>query len=417
LNIGKGKRIEAEKDFELLFKETLEAVKSLCNRDLPDDSMRACSDLLDRLTEMSKAKNNYLNAEVIRKKDAFYDELYRSACDRFCLDDSVKNDRNQNIEMEVVRYLGVDFNSDGNKKVFTELMERKIHSTFMESMELAVNCVYIYRELTADLFMVKLLDLDLFGYLLASVRNLPMGKIPHTEYLRRVTLVLFLSCSRKKEKDHLTEYWKEIIRELWDKTGAAIFGMLNYFCEEIHSSILAGSASGSRNVGIWMQVMDEMIVLLSYLKDPAPHSADKIDVDELSLKMENLRDMLEVAYMSEKSEYLRDMLTETTTYCNLLTYIKYLSLHGMRFIKELNLRFKFLEEDLEEGCNAMIKMRNILQKGNLAPHLNAVSAFYNQPYGGSDVSVNSLEMLHFIQKMFYSKKVRTAEEIITYEKK
>ena len=418
LRIGEGRRETAEAEYRTLFEETVSAIKSLSEmKDIGDESKRAVNDLLDSLTEMSSLGNHYVNAVIIRKRGDFYKRSYYSICDKFNLPRKDIVNSENSIEMEAARYLGIDFKSDGNMKVFTELMEKRIQSTVLESIELAVNGVLVYRELTADLFMVKLLDLDCFGYLLASVRILPMGEKPLNEYLRRVTLVLFVSRPNKEKSESTDQIWKEVIGKLWGRASMAIYNMLLYFYNEM-SAYNNQEKSYEKKHNIWSEAIKRIIKVLQSMKDFGADSGEKADIDKLLKSMEALRDELEVLYPLGKAEFLRDMLTDVTTYCNLLIYIKHLSLYGMRHIRELNLRFKQLEEDLEQGYTAMERMRVVLNSGEIKQHLAAVSAFYNHPYEKNEYfSENSLEMLDFIQRMYYDKKLKTAEEIITYEKK
>ena len=419
INFGKIEGEVAREKFTDLFKETEKAIKKLCpeydknerhenERSLlsatGEDAKRAFDILLDCLSDMERKENHYYNARIINKRQEFYEELHLSICNKI----TAAKKKNVKIEMEVARYLCVDFNSDGNRKVFTEILEKKIQSMLEPSIDLAKRSVFAYRELTADLFMVKLLDLDSFGYLLISARNLPMGRDPLDLHLRRVANVLYVSNREPNEKE-----WKLIIEEkLWNKAQVVIIQMLEKSVNDLKNyDRIPNSQDISK---LFFNVFTALFNGMNSKTSIAP-----LDILNAVLNaMDDLRDVIEERYISDKNEYLRYTLLELTTYCNVLKYIRSLSLHGWRHIEELKV-YTTLKEDLVDGYNKIQVMHEKIHKGSLAKHFEAVKAYYNNPYEKENIDSenNNLEMLGFILRMFYKKKIQTAGDLLTYGSK
>lgn len=414
---GKINKKDAEKAFSKLFNETENAVKILFDKcssksaAAPEsEAQKAFDSLLDCLSDFSKEKDHHYNARVIDRREQFYKDLYSSLCRDICLPTAEDKDGKIEMEMDVSRYLCIDFDSDGNRKVFTEIVERKIQSLLEPSIDLARRSVYAYRELTADLFMVKLLDFEPFGYLLVSARNLPMEHEPMELHLRRIADVLYVSWKASdKAGKGFENVWEEIIESLWEKSQVVICRMF-----EKHFGELLGKDKPLAVLNNANEILKVFISLKNGLKNKNTSGSSLQRIDEVIKAIEELRDIIEGIYISGKTDYLRHLLTEITTYCNVLKYLKALSLHGLRHIEELKI-YDFLEEDLVEGCNKIQKMQETLFKGNLGEHFKAVRNYYNDPYGRSSDSDDSLEMLDFILFMFYKKKIQTAGEIITYD--
>lgn len=142
---------------------------------------------------------NHSDTHVFIEKG--FDFLCDAWQNKISLRDDMINDPGRKAE-RFGRILGIDQNNDTNKKNFKKLVLEILDYKEGSILEEANNYIKLYREITADFFMVKALNLDVLGYLYLVANKWGLDlTVSDVQMIRMLDVFLFMWC-KEDLSDH-----------------------------------------------------------------------------------------------------------------------------------------------------------------------------------------------------------------------
>ena len=131
------------------------------------------------------------NANMKKVWERAYDILTDTSDNKDVKDDSdYSKTHNYFCQNPMGRYLGLDYRHKDNKEEFIKQMSdafRAVHDKAITEIE---QYLTNYREITADMFMCRILELDIFGYYNFIIRNIPISNEISKNIITRLIYVM-----------------------------------------------------------------------------------------------------------------------------------------------------------------------------------------------------------------------------------
>ena len=239
------------------------------NRDRPSEKeyIDAYSELIDSLDELSLSNKevdeneadhyetmNYLHDHLLNfdyygLKDETDEEAFVKLCMAVSMFEREINrtirttlmnqqDRVNSRKIARLFYIGVYADLDGKERNFADYAESYIVQSLPLSLKFRTDMTDIYREVTSDLYMVKLLGLTPFGYLNFFTRNVPVDDIMAETYEKRFCMVLYALELEKSKGEKID--WESVWTDLYRSVCRHFLKFVERYTSENYKTIIIG---------------------------------------------------------------------------------------------------------------------------------------------------------------------------------
>lgn len=169
---------------------------------LINEAVSAANNL--KMNKLEEGLKEFLNNHKTIVKGLEYDfimeDIWEEAYDKILIGKKdFKND-------PILRYLGLDYGHDDNKKEFAKQISGIFNANHAEIFDSMENYIAAYREVTADMFMCKILELNIFGYLDCVMRDIPIDRVISNEFLTRFIYVIYFVYIHKAQGDNIHNF-------------------------------------------------------------------------------------------------------------------------------------------------------------------------------------------------------------------
>ncbi|MDO4339952.1 MAG: hypothetical protein Q4C91_17995 [Eubacteriales bacterium] len=341
--------------------------------------------------------------EYKKKKEQFWKKLYQKLCGEWSRKDGpCKTIREETYGRHMARYLGIDYQSEDNRKIFTEFMKLQIQGQDVyKANDLMDMAVMTYRETTSDMFMCRMLQLEPFGYLNVMAYQIPIDVTVDEAYVERFVNVLYaLEDDLGDEADGISVY-KEIYFKIKECLGKILRSQTG-----IHDF-------AKRNLDKEIQSMIEYCI-----EKETVDSADSLynQCTELKDRMAQLRTSFR-DHWDDQDDFYYTFLNGMMHYENLCKILISIIQFAAMYLKELE-RYPFVKADLQKGAATLKKLSKDFENTSFWKYCCNASRVLNAPYicyeSGEVDKIND-SMLNFIRDMYYQHKVKSAIQIIGEE--
>ena len=325
---------------------------------------------------------------------------------------------------KIARYLsmGAYARLDGSEKDFFFFVASDILKTESESNELLANNIFLYREVTADLFLIRMLNLDSFGYFNVVTRNLPSDGGWGETYMLRICRVLYAIENGKERTDNKT----------WDSVWLKIFQSMCLYIGKVIKKYVDKQSNGGQEQYGYLMVKKKNIPVIEYLtefvKVAEKYGAEKLTLNKTLDVSNDFVDYLRAFREAAAKEYSEISKIETSggkerlknleTYQGDLQHCCYLCMNYLQLVYEYPSIMesingstfrneKILGDDLIRGNEALIALQKEFASSDLWKKYGKVicDAYNNGSWEGSQV------MTEFVLEMHYASLLRGAKRV------
>lgn len=341
--------------------------------------------------------------EYKKKKEQFWETLYQKLCEEWSRKDgSCKAIREETYGRHMARYLGIDFQSEECRKIFTEFMKLQIQGQDVyKASDLMDMAVMTYRETTSDMFMCRMLQLEPFGYLNVMAYQIPIDVTVDEAYVERFVNVLYA-----------------LKGDLGDEAGGNSVCKGIYF--KIKECLWRILQSQTRIYDFVKGNLDkEMQSMVEYcMKTEKADSADALynQCTELKGRIAQLRTNFR-DYWEDRDDFYYSFLNGMMHYENLCKILISIIQYASMYLKELE-RYPFVKKDLQKGAAILEKLSEDFEHTSFWKYCSNASRVLNAPYicyESTEVDKINDSMINFIRDMYYQHKVKSAIQIIGEE--
>lgn len=290
---------------------------------------------------------------------------------------------------ETGRILGVDWDKEKNQRQYAELIQRNMNAIAKAAMEDVDDAIKYYREVTADIFMCKVLDLSAFGYMYLLAENLPNDGDVFGTYEERIAYVTGILSGTGDEIK--LEELLGVCGRVIDKICRDVDRMLNGVRME---SEKRQDLAGIRKGFLWEYGSVQCLNSLTDLED----YADGI------LREDELRD--------DYAEILK-------RYKTMIQMVRVLYGNGNDYIGQLNAHDS-LKQDLLSGKKVIASFRKYMQDNEdvaickIADYCDALKEMMENPFEGTEENARILfnrTSINFFLSMYYLNKMNCAKRL------
>jgi len=358
------------------------ALCKLCRFENGYDSITALLNYLDE-------KDNDCIIELLLCKISLreiYEEFYSELCKKIEQNESDTPDMESCPEYRFIsRYLGIDYKTDANFNEFYNLLISKSDFSFRDVKNIVFSSINEYREQTSDLFMCNLLSLTPFGYLNIMAHVLPVNTKLTDLYRKRLSYVIYFSYKINNRDD--------LYNILYEDISKNIKMLLDYHKDEFDKHKICFNYSEFNSASQQNKIPDEQLSKLKdfclYVKKQLIATGDNIFSDS-------------IAELNHYYVMLRIVISLFVDYENCISTLMY--------TPEMN-------EDLKRGAKILKGLHNNLKNHYLWKYCDISQKVLNTPYikyssEKSKISEINAITLRFIEDMYYTNKVQSAQNII-----
>ena len=325
------------------------------------------------------------NANMKKVWEHAYDILTDTSDNKDVKDDSdYSKTHNYFCQNPMGRYLGLDYRHKDNKEEFIKQMSdafRTVHDQAITEIE---QYLTNYREITADMFMCRILELDIFGYYNFIIRNIPISNEISKDIITRLIYVLYIIFDENADNE------SSCLSALRNKINAGL-KILHKSCKKIlGEQTFVTVSTALKNMS---KAIDDCNNKAVWLFEYAVNHPDQSDIDA------------------------RRLSAEYSHYANMCLLLSIISDNWEAEIQSLK-ENKILKEDLENGNEKLSCMKEYLKglgESGLNNYYEYFAEFWNNPgmcYGGNRNKLQELNAysIKFIQHMYYDNKFNNAKE-------
>lgn len=369
-----GKKNKNDNFLEII-EETKKAVKCMSENSNSSEVEHIFDDLLDELEMYAENSEKFADLASLEYS---MEDVWCDAYDKLTEKWDKKED---GYDEGIGRYLGLDYRHEDSKREFVKQMNNVSFMARYNIPNKIEENIEQYREITADMFMCKLMGLSAFGYLDYIMRDTPVDVDISSEYLIRFIYVL---CVCYKAKDHKV-FFKN-------------------FRKETNDGVKALNEAYRRKTGkiLWTLDFDNI-------------GGDNNDeLNELELLGSECARIAGVLYNdNDQTEIDYEYGAEYAHYNNMYLLLSniYVSWKSILAVFDNSL----IRQDLEEGNEMLEKMNQYFPDDALKKACHEFAEYWNNPnmrYGIESEGIEKLNhsIIQFIQHMYYKNKFRNAEE-------
>lgn len=311
-----------------------------------------------------------------------------------------------------------------------------IFNSFDKNLDLFQQNIALYREVSSDLYMVKILDLTPFGYINFFIRNIPMETEMAETYLIRFCRVLYSLKGKEVKSKESSLSWKDVFRDIFSGLCSFLRQMSDRKKKALENVLeerkdLEKTGSCILNLRNQFEVLQSAARLYqNRLKDPAALTEDTLKDSGHALYMEYLKPIWETAAMAIVQLAGENSVNSTETGMRELRGafddIKHAAFLCRAFVdvaeefpqQEAEIeKYPFLVEDLTSGNAFLEKLSSEFRKSLLKrSYCSRVASEFNEPEEGisfsSLTSHKQIWQVDFIMEMHYGMIWHYASEIL-----
>ena len=365
LTLGKIKDEKKRSDaFKKIINDAKKATNTLCKYD----------DKFDKVKEQLEGFNR--NIEKICSlfiTHTTMENIWENAYDALTKEWSDSPDK---YDSAIGRYLGLDYNHEDSKAEFVKQMNNVFNMAHDKIFDDIEEEIAQYREITADMFMCKLLELDIFGYLDFIMRDTPVDTVISDKYIIRFIYVLYAVFDIHGNYRSLKGLKKKI-----DNGVRA----LNTACEAKLGKLFWERKFENSRISILSKECQRVASQLFGLNE---------DYDDIA------------------KEYLH--------FDKMYLLLNQLKIYYKLGIKKLCPN-EVLKNDLKEGNAFLGNIRENFPNDIIRGYCDKFASFWNDSdirYGVNSQKIEDLNntIIDFIQRMYYNNKFRNAQECYNWGK-
>lgn len=379
--------------------------------DVSAETHRTILQLYDHLV------NFYQGPEDLIDEKEFLELCMNTAKFEFELDVTVRRllmeQRNLVNSRKIARFLqvGTYADLDGREKGFVNFAESHIITSMPSSLMIVNNMTDVYREVTSDLYMVKVLGLTPYGYLNFFTRNVPVDDIMAETYAKRFCMVLYALESEKSGGSDID--WNRVWIDFYKSVCGHFLRFVHKYEDARYSSILEGE--------IEVEESPEKSAIADYLKELGDKISSCMDETEQDMIVYNL-DMIAVCASAIQGSLNpvigKDIKKEREMFLGELLHCRYLCSNLSSLIyahRELLLgiyAFDYLAKDLLDGAKNLSKLHDEFVKSEMWKYCSCIARSYNETEAGqTEYPDQNRLMTEFVLDMNYSMLYSNAFEI------
>lgn len=313
-------------------------------------------------------------------------------------------------------YLGIYADLDGRERSFADYAESYIVLSLSSSLKFLTDMIDIYREVTSDLYMVKLLGLTPYGYLNFFTRNVPVDDIMAETYEKRFCMVLYALELEKCGSSHID--WERVWMDLYRAVCRHFLGFAEQYTDEKYKTVIIGEVpeDGKYQKLSAFEYLEHMgMTVESYMGDS--DLQDMYDtLYRIAVGATAIKDSLDPGSdretLIEQERFVSDLMHCRYLCSNLCSLI-----YDHRSVLESVTGFRYLADDLLRGARNLGSMHDEFKKSHLWKYCGRVSELYNEdaPEQTKQEYSNRL-MTEFVLDMNYSMLYSNAFEITETKK-
>ncbi len=372
--------------FKLIIDEAIKAAEYL------NENNKLFNNMITGLKKYSD--NGRKITGLFASKDTMED-IWRKAYDRLTEKSNSNPDADsQKPECSIARYLGLDYYHEASREEFVKQMNNIAFMARKDIFDKIEENIAQYREITADMFMCRLLSLSEFGYLNFIMRDTPVNIDISNEYITRFIYVIYSVFHQDdnigflEELHHYIDDGVKALNEAYEsRTGKNLWNL--NFEDAVNSN--------EERMEKFKKLSDECNRVAGLLYDKATELYDKAT---------ELYDKAAEESCSYAAEYAH--------YDKMYLLLSHLYISWEPIVKELN-QNEALKQDLVNGSKMLEQMNDRFPDDNIKTYCYKFSEFWNCPrirYGNDSAKLEQLNrsVIQFIQHMYYKNKFRNAEE-------
>ncbi len=325
----------------------------------------------------------------------------------------IMHQRNEVEARKIARYLNLGMYATlaGEEQNFANYVECIILLCQSGAKDVLTSNLDIYREITSDLYMVKLLGLTPYGYLNFYTKNIPVDDIMTETYARRFCMVLYAMECEIHSGDAID--WDSVWVEIYRSICGHITDFTDQYCSPDYNGILLG--------GLEAELQNKPMRIPDYLKKLGEKISSVANATNIEDILDNMRFFADGAvaiheFLSFSED--RTVVFEQEKFVTDLLHCRYLCSNFLSLVYEYQqqlqsiYRFDYLAEDLRRGSRNLSALHEEFTKSDLWKYCSFIPDVYNKDRRNhvDHAGINQL-MAEFVLDMNYSMMYGSAFEM------